>query len=96
VQSCPFCGSPETDRLDLDGQRVLVFRCMFSPVVDPGLSEPELAAFLRGSFGTGEGRAYFRSMCDRLHLFVVKGDGRTPVVPPSEARPMHEGREGPA
>lgn len=72
---CPFCGAPETDRFDLEGRRFLVFECMFSPAVDPKLSEEELDRFLRSEFGRDSSRAYFRQMCDRLHLYVTKGDG---------------------
>ena len=72
---CPFCGARETDRFDLEGRRFLVFECMFSPMVDPGLSDEALDAFLRTEFGRDTARTYFRSMCDRLHVYVTKGDG---------------------
>ena len=72
---CPFCGARETDRFDLEGRRFLVFECMFSPAVDPKLSDEELGTFLRTEFGPDTSRAYFRSMCDRLHLYVTKGEG---------------------
>ena len=72
---CPFCGARETDRFDLEGRRFLVFECMFSPAVDPKLSDEELGVFLRTEFGRDASRAYFRSMCDRLHLYVTKGEG---------------------
>jgi hypothetical protein len=74
VQSCPFCGAPETDRFDLEGRRFLVFRCLFSPAVDPRLSEEAIARRLATDFGAA-GSGYFRSMCDRLHLYVTKGPG---------------------
>ncbi len=74
MQTCPFCGAPETDRVDLDGHRVLVFRCMFSPTVDPALSEEALARHLVTAYGE-PGSEYFRRACDRLHLFVVQGEG---------------------
>ena len=73
--TCPFCGAPETDRFDLDGHRFLVFRCMFSPAVDPTLSEAELARYLGSAFGSGTSAGYFRHQCDRLHLYVTKGKG---------------------
>ncbi len=72
--ACPFCGAPETDRIDLEGKRFLVFRCLFTPEVDPALSEPELDLALRSRYA-GPGAAYFRGTCDRLHLFVTKGEG---------------------
>lgn len=71
--TCPFCGAPETDRIDLEGSRVLIFRCLFSPQVPPGMSDAELPELLRTQYGQG-GSAYFRGMCDRLHLYVTKGD----------------------
>ena len=72
---CPFCGAPETDRFDLEGKRFLVFECMFSPEVDPKLSEEELGEFLGARFRPGSSHAYFRQMCDRLHVYVTKGEG---------------------
>ncbi len=71
---CPFCGAPETERLDLEGRRFLVFRCMFTPEVDPTMSDEEVRAALRASFGT-DGRAFFRGTCDRLHVYVTRGEG---------------------
>ena len=81
MQSCPFCGSPETDRVDLDGRRILVFRCMFSPSIDPNLSEVQLAEHLRGTYAGAAG-PYFRGICDRLHLFVVQGEGARELLRP--------------
>jgi hypothetical protein len=74
TQLCPFCGLPETDRLDLEGQRFLVFQCLFTPAVDPSLDEAALAAHLSATYQAGN-PAYFRGMCDRLHLYVTKGGG---------------------
>lgn len=87
--ACPFCGAPETARLDLDGARFLVFRCMFSPRVDPGRSEAELAADLQATYAEGAGPAYFRGMCDALHLHVTKGEGARALagLPPRPADP---------
>ena len=73
--SCPFCGAPETDRFDLEGRRFLVFRCLFSPAVDPSLSDAELAAHLSRDYRPDGSGPYFRQMCDRLHLYVTKGAG---------------------
>ena len=72
--SCPFCGAEETDRFELEGARFLVFRCMFTPQVDPALSEAEIAGELARLY---EGRAagYFQGRCDRLHLYITKGEG---------------------
>ena len=72
--TCPFCGSPRTDRIDLEGRRFLVFRCLFTPEVDPALSDAELARHLRDRY-TGPAGAYFQRSCDRLHLYVTKGAG---------------------
>jgi hypothetical protein len=70
---CPFCGAPETDRLDLEGQRFLVFQCMFTPSVGPSLSDAELASHLLTDYQE-PGSAYFRRTCDRLHLHVTRGE----------------------
>lgn len=71
---CPFCGAPETDRIELEGSRILIFRCLFSPEVPRDLGDPELVEHLRAQFSQG-GSAYFRGMCDRLHLYVTRGEG---------------------
>lgn len=71
--TCPFCGAPETDRFRLEGHRFLVFGCMFSPEVEEGLTDREIAEHLR-SFA-GQGSSYFRGTCDRLHVYVTKGEG---------------------
>lgn len=73
--TCPFCGAPETDRIDVEGRRCLVFACMFSPVVDPSLGEAALAAHLAATFPAERGGAYFRATCDRLHYFMTAGPG---------------------
>ena len=88
MQVCPFCGGPESDRIDLEGRRFLVFRCMFTPEVEPGLSETELAEFLLSAFQPGEQVGYFRGMCDQLHLYVTKGEGARRLLAPrgSDAR----------
>lgn len=72
---CPFCGAPETDRFDLEGRRFLVFRCLFSPEVDPALSDEALARHLTEVYRDGSGAGYFRQMCDRLHVYVTQGAG---------------------
>lgn len=82
---CPFCGAPETDRFDLEGRRFLVFRCLFSPSVDPALSEEALARHLATVYGS-QGAAYFRRSCDRLHLYVTKG----PAAEALGARPTSD------
>ncbi len=74
MQVCPFCGAPETERLTLEGKRFFVFPCLFTPEVDPDWSEEEVAHHLSTAFGEG-GSGYFRGMCDRLHLYVTKGEG---------------------
>ena len=72
--ACPFCGSPETDRFEIEGRRFLVFKCMFSPRIDPDLTDAEIDARLRATFGT-DGTPYFRGTCDALHVYVTKGEG---------------------
>ena len=79
AQHCPFCGAVESDRLDLDGRRFLVFPCLFTPEVDPAWPEDELAERLRHDF-SGGGNRYFRGMCDRLHLYVTKGAGAAQLL----------------
>jgi hypothetical protein len=74
VLACPFCGAEETDRIDLEGRRFLVFRCMFTPQVDPVLTDPEIADRLARAFAP-QGSAYFRGTCDTLHVYVTKGAG---------------------
>jgi hypothetical protein len=96
VQACPFCGGPESDRIDLEGRRFLVFRCMFTPEVDPNLSEERLAEFLSTNFRPGQQGGYFRGMCDRLHLYVTKGEGAKRLLTPREATPpLHSGGSRP-
>jgi hypothetical protein len=82
VLVCPFCGAAESDRFVIEGRRFLVFRCMFSPEVDPALSDTEIDQRLRERFGT-HGGAYFRSTCDRLHVYVTKGEGAKILDPPA-------------
>jgi hypothetical protein len=71
---CPFCGAEETDRLDLEGKRFVVFACMFTPEVDPSWTDEAVAAELATAH-PGGGARYFRGMCDRLHLYVTAGEG---------------------
>ena len=84
--ACPFCGAPETDRLSVEGRRFVVFRCLFTPEVDPALSDEEIAAGLVRSFGT-DGRGFFRGTCDRLHVYVTKGAGGRALVARRPERP---------
>ena len=84
--SCPFCGAPETDRIDLEGHRFLVFRCMFTPEVDRTLSDGEIDERLRTTFGP-DGAAYFRGTCDRLHVYVTRGEGARVLAPPAGRSP---------
>ena len=78
---CPFCNAPETDRIDIDGKRFLVFRCLFTPEVEPTLNDEEIAQRLVASFGR-EGSTYFRGTCDRLHVYVTKGEGARILTSP--------------
>jgi len=84
--ACPFCGAPLTDRIDLEGRRFLVFACMFTPSVDPGLSDAALAARLRHDYDE-PGGAYFRRMCDRLHLEVTRGPAARELGASPESSP---------
>lgn len=84
--ACPFCGAPETERIDIEGRRFLVFRCMFTPEVEPTLDDGEIASRLSASFGT-DGREYFRGTCDRLHVYVTKGDGARILDPTHRPAP---------
>ena len=84
--SCPFCGASETDRIDLEGKRFLVFACQFTPEVDPAWDDSRLAAELPSRFGRS-GTAYFRGMCDRLHLYVTKGEGALTLQKGSDPNP---------
>ena len=86
--TCPFCGAPETERIDLEGKRFLVFRCMFTPEVEPTLSDGEISALLGARFGAG-GREYFRGTCDRLHVYVTKGEGARILDPPGRRAGAH-------
>lgn len=71
--SCPFCGAPETERFSLEGHRFLVFRCLFSPEVEEGLTDGEIRERLAAV--AAQGPTYFQGTCDRLHLYVTKGEG---------------------
>ncbi len=71
---CPFCGRPESSRFELEGHRYLVFECMFTPEVDPALTDAEIDERLKAGFGA-QGSAYFRKTCDALHVYVAKGEG---------------------
>lgn len=85
VLTCPFCGAPATDRLEVEGRRFIVFRCMFTPLVDPDLSDEEIGEHLRSTFG-GDGRPFFRGTCDALHVYVTKGEGARILTAPHGAR----------
>jgi hypothetical protein len=84
VLACPFCGAPETERLDIEGKRFLIFRCTFTPEVEASLSDAEISERLDARFGT-DGGEYFRGTCDRLHVYVTKGEGAR-ILDPSPAR----------
>jgi hypothetical protein len=85
VLNCPFCGAPETDRLNIAGARFLVFGCMFTPRVDPDLSDAEVAERLH-AVGTDPGQ-YFRGTCDALHVYVTKGEGARFLTGPGGKEP---------
>lgn len=81
VLACPFCGAPETERLDLAGRRFIVFRCLFTPDVDPAWDDDAVAQHLTATYA-GRGDAFFRGTCDRLHLYVTKGAGARDLLAP--------------
>jgi hypothetical protein len=83
---CPFCGARESDRIELEGRRFLVFPCLFTPEVDPRLTEAEIASHLRSEYA-GRGAKYFQGTCDRLHLYVTKGAGARALGAPVEPSP---------
>jgi hypothetical protein len=93
VLHCPFCGAAESDRIDLDGDRFLVFECMFTPQVDPSLPDDRLEEHLRRTY-EGSSAQYFRSMCDRMHLFVTKGAGASTLLSRSGALRSSSTRDG--
>lgn len=88
---CPFCGNAESERLRVEDKLVVIFPCMFSPVLDPTLSDEELRVSL-AAFAT-KGSGYFQEQCDRLHYFVTKGAGT--VLPDQGARPSPGSTQGP-
>ena len=78
---------------------------MFSPSVDPTLSDDELNRHLKDVYATA-GDQYFRGVCDVVHLYVAKGEGaerlKAPTRPsagPKEAKPelppLKDGQEPP-
>lgn len=69
--TCPFCGAAESDRIDVEEQRFVVFPCMFTAAIDPKLPEADLPGYLQSEYGQ-RGSQYFRGMCDRLHLVVAR------------------------
>lgn len=82
VLHCPFCGVDESDRIDLEGKRFVVFPCMFTPEVDPTLPDEEVQRRLADAHPNG-GAPYFRGMCDRLHLYVTAGAGGRRLTEPT-------------
>ena len=82
--NCPFCGAPETERLEIEGARYLIFRCMFTPKIEAGLSDPEIAERLARFVGADR-NAYFRGTCDALHVYVTKGEGARLLTAPTPA-----------
>lgn len=69
---CPFCGQPEEERVSLEGKTLVIFPCMFSPLVDPAIPSGELQGHLNERYGKEP--EYFRKQCDRLHArLAVRG-----------------------
>lgn len=88
--NCPFCGAPETERLEVEGAQFLVFGCMFTPRIEPGLSDDEIADRLRAAAGT-DARRFFQSTCDALHVYVTKGSGAQILKGPRGPDPVLRG-----
>ncbi|HLM90721.1 MAG TPA: hypothetical protein VK424_01515 [Thermoplasmata archaeon] len=84
--SCPFCGAGETTRFEVEGHRFLVFGCMFTPELEPGLTDSEIAERLTSKFGP-QGSGYFRRTCDTLHVYVAKGEGARILTAPRKVPP---------
>lgn len=69
---CPFCRQREVERCQVEGRLLVVFPCMFSPLVDPAVAPGELQGYLDEKYGKQPG--YFQKQCDRLHaMLAVKG-----------------------
>lgn len=68
---CPFCGQDESERVVVEGKLLIIFPCMFSPLVDDRVGGMPLQKHLDTVYGSDPN--YFRQQCDRLHLAVVKG-----------------------
>lgn len=83
MATCPFCGAAEAERFTLEGRRFLVFPCQFTAEVDPAIGEAELAEHLVTTYGRA-GPAFFRGTCDRLHLYVTKGEGARRLQAPTD------------
>jgi hypothetical protein len=86
--ACPFCGRPETERLVIEGRMAIIFPCMFTPTVDPHLTEAELQLLLHDKYGA-QGGEWFEHKCEELHLWVMKErfthkPAPGPVAPPRE------------
>lgn len=69
--TCPFCGRPEAERLVMEDRMAILFPCMFTPTVDPKLSDPEIEQLLREKYGA-QGGEWFEHKCEELHLWVMK------------------------
>lgn len=87
--ACPFCGAPETDRFAVEGVHYLVFRCMFTPKVDAGLTDAEIEDRFRTAF-SGRSSEYFRGTCDALHVYVAKGEGARILTSGRGGTPAHD------
>ena len=67
VQRCPFCGEPESERFAIERRLYIVFPCMFTARVAPGLTEDQVSKEIETRYG-GQGGPFFRRTCDVLHL----------------------------
>jgi sarcosine oxidase delta subunit len=66
---CPFCGQRETERCVIEGRRLIVFPCMFSPLVDVNIPEESLQEYLDQRYRDKE--TFLRKQCAGLHMTMV-------------------------
>lgn len=71
---CPFCGQGETEQCIIEGRRLIVFPCMFSPTVDVNVPEDRLQEYLDQKYRGKE--TYLRKQCVGLHkAMLVRENG---------------------
>lgn len=70
---CPFCGVEEKERLKMEGKLIIIFPCMFSPMLESGLNDIGIQKILDERYGS-KGQGWFEDKCEQLHLFVKTGN----------------------